>query len=46
MFDFADYTIQREPTDLIWLLLGIVVLLFAEILSKGSKIQEEQDLTI
>lgn len=46
MFDFADYTIQREPTDLIWLLLGIVVLLFAEILSKGSIIQEEQDLTI
>jgi hypothetical protein len=46
MFDFTDYTIQREPNDLIWILLGIVVLLFAEILSKGSKIKEEQDLTI
>jgi len=46
IFDFADYKIQREPNDLIWLLLGLVVLLFAEILSKGSKIQEEQDLTI
>lgn len=46
LFNFSNYTIQREPTDLIWLLLGIVVLLFAEILSTGSKIQEEQDLTI
>ena len=46
MFDFSGYIIQREPNDFIWLLLGIVVLLFAEILSKGSEIQEEQDLTI
>lgn len=46
MFNFADYTIQRESTDMIWLLIGIVILLFAEILSKGSLIQEEQDLTI
>jgi hypothetical protein len=46
MFDFADYIIQRETTDVIWLLLGFVVLLFAEIVSKGSKIKEEQDLTI
>ena len=46
LFNFSNYTIQREPTDIIWILLGVVVLLFAEILSKGSKIQEEQDLTI
>jgi hypothetical protein len=46
MFTFKNYAIQRESTDTIWILLGIVVLLFAEILSKGSKIQEEQDLTI
>jgi len=31
---------------MIWLLLGCVLFLFAEILSKGSIIQEEQDLTI
>jgi len=31
---------------MIWLLLGVVLLIFAEILTKGSKIQEEQDLTI
>jgi hypothetical protein len=46
LFNFSNYTIQREPTDIVWILLGIVVLLFAEIVSKGSKIQEEQDLTI
>jgi hypothetical protein len=46
LFTFSNYTIQREPTDIVWILLGIVVLLFAEIVSKGSKIQEEQDLTI
>ena len=46
LFDFIDYKILREPTDIIWLLLGVVLLLFAEILTKGSKIQEEQDLTI
>lgn len=46
LFDFAGYTIQREPADMIWLLLGFVLLLFAEILTKGSKIQEEHDLTI
>jgi len=46
LFNFADYTIKREPTNMIWLLLGCVLFLFAEILSKGSIIQEEQDLTI
>ena len=46
LFDFANYKILREPADMIWLLLGVVLLLFAEILTKGSKIQEEQDLTI
>jgi len=46
LFNFSNYTIQRESTDIVWILLGIVVLLFAEIVSKGSKIQEEQDLTI
>jgi len=46
LFDFTNYKIQREPADMIWLLLGVVLLIFAEILTKGSKIQEEQDLTI
>jgi hypothetical protein len=46
LFNFSNYTIQREPTDIVWILLGVVVLLFAEIVSKGSEIKEEQDLTI
>ena len=46
LFEFTNYKIMREPADMIWLLLGVVLLLFAEILTKGSKIQEEQDLTI
>jgi hypothetical protein len=46
LFDFADYTIHRESSEMIWLFLGFVLLLFAEILTKGSRIQEEQDLTI
>lgn len=46
LFDFEGYNIQRESSEFIWLFLGIVVMLFAEILSKGSKIQEEHDLTI
>ena len=46
LFNFADYTIQREPANMIWFLLGCALLLFAEILSKGSIIKEEQNLTI
>jgi len=46
LFDFSNYKIQNTETDLIWLLLGIVMLLFSEILSQGSEIKEDQDLTI
>ena len=46
MFEFRDYIIQFEQADLIWVLLGVVVLLFAEVLSRGSKLKEEQELTI
>jgi len=46
MFEFKDYIIQFEQADLIWVLLGVVVLLFAEVLSRGSKLKEEQELTI
>ena len=46
MFEFADYKIQFKQADLIWVLLGVVVLLFAEVLSRGSKMKDEQDLTI
>lgn len=46
LFDFSGYVIQRESADMMMLLIGIVVLLFAEILSRGSAIKEDQDLTI
>lgn len=47
LFDFANYKITTGfDAQIIWVLLGIIVLLFAEILSKGSILQEEQDLTI
>lgn len=46
VFEFTDYTIQFEHPGIIWILLGVVVLLFAEVLSRGSRLKEEQDLTI
>lgn len=46
LFEFSDYIIVKSSTDFIWLLLGIIVLLFAEVLSKGTILKEEQDLTI
>ena len=46
LFELKDFAVVKDSTNLIWLLLGIVVLLFAEVLSKGSVLKEEQDLTI
>lgn len=47
LFEFQHYKIaQSTDSDFIWVLLGIVVLLSAEVLSRGSKLQEEQELTI
>lgn len=47
LFGFENYKIAvTSDADFIWVVLGIVVLLFAEILSRGYTIKEEQDLTI
>jgi hypothetical protein len=46
LFSFSNYQIVKERTDLIWLLLGIIILIFAEIISRGKALKEEQDLTI
>ena len=46
LFRFSDYEIVMDSMDPIWLFLGIVVLMIAEILSKGLAIREEQELTI
>lgn len=45
-FQFAAYEVEWDQADPLVLLLGFVVLLFAEVLGRGSRIKEEQDLTI
>jgi membrane protease YdiL (CAAX protease family) len=46
LFAFSEYELVMESVDPIWLLLGIVTFLIAEILSKALVIKEEQELTI
>lgn len=47
LFRFEDYELVFSPdSDMLWVLLGVVVLLFAEILARGYQLKEEQDLTI
>jgi len=46
IFQFSEYDIIKSKTELIWLVLGIVFLLIAEIISRGLKLKEEQELTI
>jgi len=46
LFSFSNYKIVMPIMDPIWLLLGIVSFLLAEILSKASLLKEDQDLTI
>jgi hypothetical protein len=46
LFNFINYEIVMPVMDPIWLLLGIVSFLLAEILSKAMLLKEEQELTI
>lgn len=47
LFEFENYKIVfSNDAQFIWVFIGIVILLFAEILSRGCKLKEEQDLTI
>lgn len=46
LFSFTNYEIVMPVMDPIWLLLGIVSFLMAEILSKAIMLKEEQELTI
>lgn len=45
-FSFSEYEIVMKSMDPIWIFLGIVVFLIAEILSKALTIKEEQELTV
>jgi hypothetical protein len=46
LFRFSDYEIAMGKMDPIWLFLGIVVLLLAEVFSKALSLKEDQELTI
>ncbi len=46
LFDFPDYIIYRPSTNATLLVVGMAVLVMAEILSKGLEIKREQELTI
>jgi hypothetical protein len=46
LFSFSDYKIVSENKDLVWFLLGTVIMIFAEIISRGKMLKEEHDLTI
>lgn len=46
LFEFKDYVIIKEHTNVIWMLLSLVTLIIAEMISRGIKLREEQDLTI
>lgn len=46
LFEFEHYTIVSDKADTINLFLGIVILLIAEIISRGFKLKQENELTI
>ncbi len=46
LFQFAKYDIAFAYPSMIWLLLGFVALLIAEVIARGSELKEEQELTI
>ncbi len=46
LFSFPEYTISRSSSNAAWLVVGISILLIAEILSRGLAIKKEQELTI
>lgn len=47
LFEIKNYKIVCfNDADVIWLLIGFIVLIFAEVLSRGIKMKEEQELTI
>lgn len=46
VFDFENYTLTMDSTDGIYLVMGVGILLFAEVISSGIELKEEQELTI
>ncbi|MBN1990543.1 MAG: DUF2975 domain-containing protein [Bacteroidales bacterium] len=46
LFDFSDYLVAKPHTDVLFLVLGIAVLIIAEVLQRGSEMKMENDLTV
>lgn len=46
VFDFENYTLTMDSTNGIYLVMGVGILLFAEVISSGIELKEEQELTI
>ncbi|MBB3187891.1 DUF2975 domain-containing protein [Microbacter margulisiae] len=46
LFQFANYRIVFANPNMIWLLLGVLALLIAEVIARGADLEEEQELTI
>jgi hypothetical protein len=46
LFEFEDYNILYDMADTVNLFLGIVILLMAEIINRGLKLKQENELTI
>lgn len=46
LFSFEHYQIERDITDVIWFVLGLVFMIISEVFTRGIKMKEEQELTI
>jgi len=46
LFQFEEYKIIRGKVDGIWLLIGLVMMIIAEMLSRGVEMKKEQELTV
>ena len=46
LFSFTEFIISREKPSFIWLICGILFLIFAEILRNGIALREENELTV
>lgn len=46
LFAFENYEIVKEHTNVIWLVLSFLFIILAEMISRGVKMKEDQELTI
>ncbi len=46
LFKFEDYTIVKDLPNFIWLICGLLFLIFGEMLKNGLALKQEHDLTV